>query len=103
MFEFEQIATAAVVLLAIFGSINIIGGAIKTFKEWLKPATDMNARLKTVETNQKNDYKQLNDLEDAEKLLLKALNVLLEHEISGNHIEKLQEVQNEINEYLINR
>lgn len=103
LMAYEEITAFVVVLLAIAGGVNIVGSAIKTFKEWLKPAFDMNDRLKAAEEYLDKDNKRIADLEEAEKLILSALSVQLEHEISGNHIDKLQKVQSDINQYLINR
>ena len=103
MVDFQQITDFIIVLLAIAGSISVIGAAIKTIKEWFKPTMTVNDRLEKVE-NQQHEYDdRISSLEDANKLILKALSVQLEHAISGNHIDKLQEVQNDINDYLINK
>ena len=103
MVEFQQITDFVIVLLAIAGGISVIGSAIKTIKDWFKPTMTVNDRLEKVENQQKQDDQRIESLEDANKLILKALSVQLEHAISGNHIEKLQEVQNDINDYLINK
>lgn len=101
--EYGELTTFVVVLLAIAGGVSVIGGAVKTIREWFEPATSLAARLNDVEDYLSKDNKRIEELEKAEKLILRALNVQLEHEVCGNHIEKLQEVQNDINEYLINR
>lgn len=101
--EYNQLVTFIVVLLAIAGGITVIGNAAKTLRDWFKPATDLQSRMEQAESHIDNDNKRLNSLEESNKLLLRGMNVLIEHEVTGNHTEELERVQADITSYLINR
>ena len=101
--NYDSIATFVIVLLALAGAINVIGGAAKQLKALASPVTNASERLDAVESHLDNDNKRLNSLEESNKLLLRAMGALIEHETSGNHTDKLLELQNDIHNYLINR
>lgn len=103
MIDFNDITIFVIVVLAIAGAIGVIGNAVKTLKEWFKPIGDNSERLEEIEKHVDNDNKRLNSLEESNKLLLRAMNVLIEHETTGNHTEELERVQADITNYLINR
>ena len=50
-----------------------------------------------------NDGKRLKEVEDSNQQILKCLHVIINHEITGNGIDKMKTVRDELNEYLINR
>ena len=103
IFQGNNLLTFAVVLLAIVATWNTLWSGYKNYMEAKKPSND----LKTIVTEHAGmldrDNKRLRELEDSSKLLLRGLSVLLEHEIKGNHVEQLEKVKDDINEYLINR
>ena len=97
----EQIKDFTIVILALMAFIVLIGNAIKTIKEWRKPANDMDKWRMDVDQKLSNDNKRLNHLEEGNKVKCKALMALLSHEINGNSSEKLQKALSDMNDYLI--
>lgn len=100
---FNQYQTTIIVILAVCAAIVVIGNTIKTIKEWRKPRMD-------VERCLQNDNERIKDLEAKSKehekefsLILRSQMVILQHMITGDHVEDLKKLQNEINQFLIER
>ena len=51
----------------------------------------------------KNDHKRLNDLEESNRIIMRALMAMLSHEINGNSDEKLKASFDEIQQFLIEK
>ena len=69
-----------------------------------------NETLKNLETYLASDKRRIERLEESyekndteNKLILRALNRLLTHEIDGNHTEQLEAIRDEIHDYLIEK
>lgn len=99
----NNLLTFGVVLLAIVATWNTLWTGIKNYREAKKPQDDLKSQIKNQAAMLNRDNNRLRELEECNKLLLRGLGMLLEHEISGNHVEQLTLVKNEINEFLINR
>lgn len=98
-----QWQTALIVFLAVCAGIVLIGNTIKTLKEWRAPKMD-------VERCLQNDNERLKDLEARSKerdkefsLILRSQMVMLQHMVTGDHVEDLKKIQDEINQFLIER
>ena len=102
-FTGNNLLTFAVILLAIVTTWNTLWSGYKNYMEAKKPSNDLRTIVSDHTTMLDRDNKRLRELEDSSKLLLRGLSVMLEHEINGNHVEHLEQVKNDINEYLINR
>lgn len=103
MLTFEMIQDFVIVLLAICSFVVAIWGSVKAVREALAPLNTLMERLDEDERRLDRDNRRIKDLEDSNRLLLKAIDQLIEHEITNNHFDKLREVQEEIHDYLINR
>lgn len=103
IFAQNNLLTFGVVLLAIVATWNTLWTGVRNYREAKKPRDDEKARLDAVEEHLDNDNRRLNELEGSNRLLLRAFSVMLEHEISGDHVEQLERVRDDINTYLINR
>lgn len=100
---FENVQSFVTMLVAIFAVVATVWSGVKAIKEAIKPLTDLKERIEDDEKKLDNDNKRLNDLEKSNKLLLKAIDQLIEHEITNNHSDKLKEVQEEIHDYLYDK
>lgn len=94
---------AGVVLLAIVATWNTVWAGVKNLREARKPNDDLRAKVAAHDQMLARDKARLDDGDQMQRLLLRAISQLIEHEVSGNHDEQLKAVQNDINEYLINR
>lgn len=82
--------------LAVWGLVDKIRAA-------RKPATDLAEWRAAVDHKLDRDKKRIDSLEDGQKAVCRGLLALLNHEITGNSIDKLKDAQAELTNYLINR
>ena len=99
------------VLLAICGGITVLigtGTAIYgVYAKFRKPSADNSAKLeehdKAIEELQEkaeNDYKAIEEIKKMQTLLVKSMMELIDNRITGNNIEGLKKVKEEIVKYL---
>ena len=112
MESFLQLESAWAVLMGACAAIVAIGGAVAVIvKLWQwqrRPSQTNRESLEAFEGYLASDKRRIERLEskadeaeEQNKLMLRALVNLLTHEIDGNHVEKLTEVRDEIQDYLI--
>ena len=91
------------VIVVICGMIVTLWSAIKAVREMTRPAKDLVGRVDRIEELLAVDKQRLDDQEEAQKLLLRGMLVLVEHETTGNHSSDLGLLKNDISSYLISR
>lgn len=124
VFDLEQVIGFCALITGIWGVVKIV-------KEIKKPSNDLhdlvehhdyllkkdNQRLEKLEsvslqivseTNSHDDdikeiIKSLKDAEETNKIVLKSLFVIINHDITNNGIDKLKETLNELNSYLVEK
>lgn len=108
----EQAAITAQTLLAVCGGISIVGAAIAVIAKWLSPIRKYMKRMEEMqdrqERNQENnekrfkkDFESIRAIQETDKLILKALIILLDHQVTGNGIDHLKNIKKEIETFLI--
>lgn len=90
-------------ILAFCGLITSLWGVWKIVKEIKKPNEDMKAMVDKHSRILDNDNNRLKEVESSNQMTLKCLSVIINHEITGNGIDKMKEVREELQNYLINR
>ena len=90
-------------ILAFCGLITALWGVWKIVKEIKKPNEDMKDTVDKHSQMLNNDNKRLKEVEGSNQMTLKCLSVIINHEITGNGIDKMKEVREELQNYLINR
>lgn len=72
------------------------------------PFKKLKGRVESLEQKKDNDYTRLGKIEnkidkmnDAEKIIMQSMVVLLNHEITGNGIDKLKEQREIVENFLI--
>ena len=90
-------------ILGFIAFVGAVWGFLKIVKELRQPNEDKTKMLLDHDDKLKADSKKLHDIETTEKLILQSLLVIINHDITGNGIEQLKEVRNDIQEYLINK
>ena len=50
-----------------------------------------------------NDNRRLKEIEDSNRMILQCLLVLINHSITGNGIEKMKDIREELQDFLINK
>lgn len=78
-------------------------GVWKMIKELRKPGDDMKATVARHTQLLDNDNRRMEAIEDSNQMILKCLSVIINHEITGNGIEKMKQTRDELQEYLINK
>lgn len=101
MLEFNQIQTFFIVLAGLGAFIVLIGNVVDRIQRWVKPGMDVHEKLKEHDRMLDNDNRRFNEIEDLVKLNTRATFAMLDHMISDNDISKMQEVRNDMNDYLI--
>lgn len=104
---FGQLAGLAALVLVLVGAYNTVMGAVKNYREEKKrkdaPVNTLEDTVKKHDERLAKDYERLNDLEDSNRIILRALMAMLSHEINGNSDDKLKDSFDEIQKYLIQK
>lgn len=100
------ITALVVVLLAIDVYIRVMT-AIKAYREEKKrreqPVNTLEDKIEDHEQKLQKDYRRINELEEGNRIMMRALMAILSHDISGNSVDKLKASMDEIHNYLVNR
>lgn len=124
VFDLQQVIGFCALITGIWGVLKIV-------KEMKKPSNDLhdlvehhdyllkkdNQRLEKLESASlqivseteshdddiKEIIKSLKDAEETNKIVLKSLFVIINHDITNNGIDKLKETLNELNSYLVEK
>lgn len=78
-------------------------GLWKIVKEARKPNNDLKAKVEKHDRLLDKDNKRLEEIESSNQMILKSLLVIINHEITGNGVEKMKTVRDSLEEYLIKR
>lgn len=78
-------------------------GLWKIVKEARKPNDDLKAKVEKHDRLLDKDNKRLEAVEASNRMILQSLLVIINHEITGNGIEKMKTVRDSLEEYLIKR
>ena len=90
-------------ILAFCALITALWGVWKIVKEIKKPNDDLKYKIKKHDQLLMNDDARLKEIEVSNKMILQCLLVIINHDITGNGIDKLKSTREELQEYLINR
>ena len=88
-------------VLSICGAVSIVGGAGAVVIKVIKPAFRLTKRVEKLEELSDKDYKRLLALEEMQKQQSKSLAALLNHHITGNGIESMKKIRDELLESII--
>ena len=90
-------------ILAFCAFVTAIWGIWKIVKEVKKPSEDLKETVAKHDTLLDTDNKRLKEIEDSNRMILQCLLVIINHDITGNGIEKMKDARDELQEYLINK
>ena len=96
--NFEQITIGEILQIG-----SVITALILLYNNATKPVKSYTKRLEDLEQHLDNDNKRLKVLEEDTRMILKATRVLVIHSVSNNDTGELKKIQEEIDEYLINK
>ena len=89
--------------LSICGAIGIVGGAGAVVVKVIRPAFRLTKRVEQLEKYNETDYKRLKSLEEMQKQQSKSLAAMLNHQITGNGIESMKKIRDELLESIIDK
>ena len=90
-------------ILGFCGLITALWGVYKIVKELKKPNEDLKTKVEKHDRLLDDDNERLKDVEQSNKMILQCLLVIINHDITGNGIEKMKNCRDELQEYLINK
>ena len=85
------------------GFITAIYGLYKIVKEWKKPSEDLKAMVQLHDDLLKKDNERLREVENSNKMILQCLLIIINHDITGNGIDRMKEARDELEDYLIHK
>ena len=85
------------------GLVTALWGVYKIVKELKKPSMDIKKKVEEHDRLLTNDNNRLKDFEESNKMVLQSLLVIINHNITGNGIEKMKEIRDDLQEFLINK
>lgn len=97
-------------ILAFFGGITCIAGGISALAKLFNPIKKLKEKVEEHEQKLDKDYVRMNTIDDLMKeveksneVICQSLFVLLNHEITGNSVNKLKEQRDRLEDYLIKK
>lgn len=90
-------------ILAFCGLVTALYGVWKIVKEMKKPGDDLKETVERHSQILDKDNRRLKEAEESNQMILKCLYAILNHEITGNNVDKLTARRDELQEYLIDR
>lgn len=91
-----DITSAINTLLAICGGISIIGGAAAVIWKFLLPAVKIKSRVEKLEQNVEKDYHNIEAIKKMQESMSRILIDIMDHQIYGNHTDKMEEDKQEL-------
>lgn len=105
MIGYADIQTFVMVLFAIFAAIITIDKMVDIIKKYKQPGVDVSREIDDIKKHLHNDNLRISSLEEGQRLTLRGINALLEHNIDGNPSDKkrLENAKDDITDFLINK
>lgn len=87
----------------LLGFVASIWGVYKIIKDIYTPYKLRNKEIEKNTEYLRRDDKRIKDLEDSHAMIYECLLVMLNHEITGNGVDKMKQVRDEMQEFIINK
>ena len=81
--------------------ITTLWAVWKIIKEIKKPNEDLKRTVEKHDALLNSDNTRLKEMEESNRMILRCLHVIINHNITGNGIEKMKSVRDELNDFLI--
>lgn len=102
MYAYDELATGVVVILGILAAFTLIVNAWKSWNEVKKPSLDLHRTVHEHSTKLSDNDDRLTYLEEANRLQLDMMLTLSSHLIDGDGVDKLRDIRDRIQKFLIN-
>lgn len=90
-------------IVGLCGVITAFWGVYKIYAEIMKPNKELKKKVELHEQFLNNDKRQIQEIQDSNKIMCKCMLVLINHEITGNGIDKMKNMRDELQEFLIEK
>lgn len=90
-------------ILWLSGFVASIWAMVKIIKEIKKPNEELRAQVKENTDKLNRDFERMESIEDTNKVLCECMLALLNHEITGNSIDKMKESRDKMEKHLIQK
>lgn len=90
-------------ILGFCALVTALWGFWKIVKELKKPNEDLKKLVEKHDTLLDKDNERLKAIEDSDRMILQSLLVIINHNITGNGIERMKDTRDELQEFLINK
>ncbi|MCQ2087653.1 MAG: CTP synthase [Bacilli bacterium] len=90
-------------IMLVCGLIISLGGAAAVIVKLISPWKQLRLEIDEIKDKQKKDYERSIEEEETNKMICKCLLVMLDHEITGNSIDKLKSTKSDLQDFLINK
>lgn len=97
-------------ILALFGGITCIVGGVSAIAKLFSPFKELKKKVEDHDTKLNKDYEKMEtfgkatqEIEETNKVICKSLLVLMNHEITGNGVDKLKEQRDALEQFLIEK
>lgn len=88
-------------LLSVCGGITVVCGAIAAVWKIFRPVAKLGKRVEELEKHDKQDFERFSKMEKMQNVQAKALSSLLNHMITGNGIDNMKKIRDELLEAII--
>ena len=88
-------------MLSIFGGLAIIVAGIGSITKMFSPFKELKMKVDEHETALTDMKKELDKQSGMQREICKSLVVMMNHEITGNNIDKLKQQQEDLQKFLI--
>lgn len=90
-------------IMAFCSFVACLWGLWKIVVELKKPNDDLKAKVEQHDNLLNNDNERLKEVEESNKMILQCLLVIINHDITGNGIDRLKTTRDTLNEFLVNK
>ena len=90
-------------ILAMCAFISATWGVYKIIKELKKPSEDLRKEVEKHSKLLDTDDRRLKEIEDSKKMILQTLLAMINHNITGNGIENMKKIRDDLQKYLVDK
>ena len=106
----ENITITIETILAFFGGIVCISGGVSAMIKLFNPFKRLKAQVEEHEDKLQNDFRKfenlnsdMKEIEKSNRIICKSLLVIMNHDITGNGIDKLKEQKDKMEQFLVDK
>lgn len=91
------------IILAVSGGLVVLYNATNALLKVVSPLKKIKDKVDNHEERLIKDYNRINEIEKSNNMICKCMLALMDHEITGNSVEKLKSTRADLQNYLIDR